>query len=112
MKPGGRDRREGCEANEAKGSEGSTRQRGEEGLPWRSGGTALERGSGSARWRVRMVRGSERGTMGEKKRGDGVTDDGGGARQSGERGETLLPFLNHDRVISSTRHGTMMPKES
>jgi len=32
-------------AHEAKGSEGSTGQRGEEGLPWGSGGTARERGS-------------------------------------------------------------------
>ena len=36
---------EGCEAHEAQGSEGSTGQRGGEGLPWESGGTARERGS-------------------------------------------------------------------
>lgn len=41
---------EGCAAHEAKRSEGSTGQRGGEGLPWGSGGTARERGSGPARW--------------------------------------------------------------
>ncbi len=36
-------------AHETKGSEGSTGQRGGEGLPWGSGGTAREKGSESAK---------------------------------------------------------------
>ncbi len=40
----GQRERVGCEAHDAKGSEGSTGQRGGEGLPWGSGGTARERG--------------------------------------------------------------------
>ncbi len=39
----GQRERVGCEAHEVKGSEGSTGQRGGEGLPWGSGGTARER---------------------------------------------------------------------